>query len=124
MPDREPGALWEEALEGPDTDRLADAVAALAVNWAGGDPERLKDAERILARSRYLAGSRPAQAETHDYLVTWEFDADEARSPREAAELARDAQTAPETWAVVFSITDKKTGETVRVDLLDDEEES
>jgi hypothetical protein len=56
MPGHEPAALWEQALEGPDTDRLADEIVTLALNWAGGDPERLKDAEQILARTEYLKG--------------------------------------------------------------------
>lgn len=52
-----------------------------------------------------------------EYLVTWEIDADEVDSPREAAEFARWAQTNPGTIATVFRVTDKATGETVTVDL-------
>jgi hypothetical protein len=41
-----------------------------------------------------------------------------ADSPREAAQYARDAQTVPGTWAVVFDVTDG-AGQTTRIDLLD-----
>lgn len=57
MADRGPAALWEESLEGPgenDTDRLADEIVELAWRWAGGDAKRLRQAERILARTKYL----------------------------------------------------------------------
>lgn len=54
------------------------------------------------------------------YHVIWEMDID-ADSPREAAEQARDNQTRPGTWAVVFDVTDPRTGKTTRVDLLGDE---
>ena len=54
MSTREPGALWEEALEGPDTDLLADEIAELAVRWAEGDPGALRHAAAILARTPYL----------------------------------------------------------------------
>lgn len=59
MSTSEPEALWEQALEGPDTDSLADKIVALALVWAGDDPERMKEAERILAKSRYLEGEEP-----------------------------------------------------------------
>lgn len=49
MAGREPEALWTEALEGPNTDLLADRIVALARSWAGNDPERLREAGRILA---------------------------------------------------------------------------
>jgi hypothetical protein len=57
---REIPALWEEALNGrPDTvDTLAGKIVALALAWAGGDPERLKQAARILARTPYLEGGK------------------------------------------------------------------
>ena len=58
----EPEALWETALEGPDPDSLAREIVALARSWAGDDPERLREAERILAKSRYLEG----QEVSHD----------------------------------------------------------
>lgn len=59
MADREPAALWEESLEGTEEDewRLADEIVELAVRWADGDAELLKQAERILARTKYLEGS-------------------------------------------------------------------
>lgn len=60
MANHEPAALWEESLEGPgenDTDQLADEIVELAWRWAGGDAERLRQAGRILARTKYLEGS-------------------------------------------------------------------
>lgn len=56
-----------------------------------------------------------------EYLVTWEIDADEVDTPREAAEFARWAQTNPGTIATVFQVRDKETGETFRVDLSEEE---
>lgn len=55
----------------------------------------------------------------NSYFVTWTIEID-ADSPREAAELAREHQTREGTSAVVFDVTDED-GETVRVDLLDDD---
>ncbi len=59
MADREPAALWEEALQEQEEDenRLADEIVELAWRWAGGDAERLKQAERILTQTPYLKGS-------------------------------------------------------------------
>lgn len=58
------------------------------------------------------------------YLVTWEYDAEDVDSPREAAQQAWDALTGdPESIACVFDV--RKGGrdaEPVRVDLLDDVE--
>jgi hypothetical protein len=51
--------LWEEALEGVNTDQLADKIVALARLWAGDDPERLRDAGQILARTEALKGEEP-----------------------------------------------------------------
>ncbi len=54
-------ALWESALEGPEddtTDLLADEITTLALNWANGNPQRLKDAEHILATTPYLEGGK------------------------------------------------------------------
>jgi hypothetical protein len=114
MTTREPDALWEEALREEEAhDRLTEAIAAEAVRLYGRDP----DALRVMAKTRYLGEKKMTS-----YVVSWEIDA-EADSPREAAEFARRQQTAPDTWAVVFNVTDIATGETVRVDLLDDEDE-
>jgi hypothetical protein len=82
------------------------------VRWADGDADELKRAERILARTQYLKGEKMA-----DYLVTWEIDADNADSPRKAALFARNAQTRRSTWATVFHVVNKETGEVTRVDL-------
>lgn len=59
MADREPAALWEQALQEQEesTDRLADEIVALAVRWANGNARKLRQAERMLARTRYLEGS-------------------------------------------------------------------
>lgn len=56
MPEREPAALWESALEGgeQETGQLADKIVALARSWAGDDPERLREAARILGTTPYL----------------------------------------------------------------------
>jgi hypothetical protein len=58
MTGHEPAALWETALEGPDTNRLADEIAALARSWAGNNPQRLEEAAAILARTPYLEGEK------------------------------------------------------------------
>jgi len=57
-----------------------------------------------------------------DYRVKWEIDAEDVSSPRSAAWFARDAQTRENTTATVFTVTDRKTGESVQVDLGDEEE--
>lgn len=57
------------------------------------------------------------------YHVIWEMDID-ADSPLEAAVQARENQTRPGTWSVVFDVTDPRTGKTTRVDLLDNESEN
>jgi hypothetical protein len=66
---REPAALWEQALEGPNVDQLADDIVALAVNWADGDPEELKKAElildRVLAQTNYLGDEEEPDAIAH-----------------------------------------------------------
>lgn len=53
------------------------------------------------------------------YRVVWEIDV-EADGPKEAAEMARYFQTAPDTIATVFDVRDE-TGEITRVDLAEDE---
>jgi hypothetical protein len=57
------------------------------------------------------------------YIVTWTIDADEFDNPHAAAVHARAAQIRPGTWANVFDVKDKATGETTRVDLDEDEDE-
>ena len=51
------------------------------------------------------------------FLVKWEIDA-EVDSFEEAAEYARNAQTAEDTEATVFDVTDTADGRTVRIDTL------
>lgn len=45
-----------------ETDALAGKLCELAVAWADGDPRRLEEAARIMARSPYL-GCPPAREE-------------------------------------------------------------
>lgn len=40
-----------------DTDRLAEAIVAAALDWAGDDPHALDVAERVLRRTAYLEGA-------------------------------------------------------------------
>jgi hypothetical protein len=53
----------------------------------------------------------------NDYLVTWEINVT-ADSPRAAAELAREAQVAPGTWATVFDVFDDD-GNLTNIDLME-----
>jgi hypothetical protein len=39
------------------TEVLTDEITALALDWADGDAELLRQAERILARTKYLEGN-------------------------------------------------------------------
>jgi len=54
-----------------------------------------------------------------EYLVQWEIEL-KADSPLQAAKLAREIQADRSSLAVVFDVADEK-GETVRVDLMEDE---
>lgn len=62
-----------------------------------------------------------------NYTVTWVIDADEAATPREAAQQVADAYFAPhiagggEDTACCFTVTNEATGEVVQVDLSQDE---
>lgn len=58
MSGHEVPALWETALEGPDTDNLAAEIVILARIWAEDDADRLREAARILAQTPYLEGER------------------------------------------------------------------
>ncbi|AVO21389.1 hypothetical protein SEA_CEPENS_82 [Mycobacterium phage Cepens] len=53
----------------------------------------------------------------HSYTVTWEIDCANADDMLAAAEFAREAQMATGTTAVVFTVTDRDTGESAEVDL-------
>ena len=57
------------------------------------------------------------------YHVTWEIEID-ADDPQKAAEQAFSCMQRPETTATVFDVTDSETGETVRVDLLEEPDEN
>jgi hypothetical protein len=48
-----------------EVNQLAEEITGLARDWSGGDAELLRQAEQILARTRYLGGNRM----THRY--TW-----------------------------------------------------
>lgn len=39
-----------------ETSQLAEEIVEAALNWSKGDTELLRQAERILARTRYLKG--------------------------------------------------------------------
>jgi hypothetical protein len=56
--DHNDDALELAELEEKSTDTLADQVVELARIWAGNDPERLREAEQILATTRYLEGGK------------------------------------------------------------------
>jgi hypothetical protein len=51
------------------------------------------------------------------YLVTWEIDADDVRSSREAAEFAWQAMREPDSIASIFRVRNKKNGKITLVDL-------
>lgn len=64
------------------------------------------------------------QPETKRYRVEWAIDI-EAKTPREAAEIARKIQLDPDSLATVFDVTEHDTaGDAARVDLLESEEEN
>ncbi len=52
------------------------------------------------------------------YLVSWDIDID-ADSPEEAAQMAREIQLDPESFATIFMVKDKSTGKAITVDTLD-----
>ncbi len=66
-----------------------------------------------------LASTGEGETRVQTYRVVWEIDV-EADGPKEAAEMARYFQTAPDTIATVFDVRDE-TGEITRVDLAEDE---
>jgi hypothetical protein len=51
-----------------------------------------------------------------EYLVEWKIDLD-AENPLDAAKQAKRIHLDPESTALVFQVTDKKTGKKVDVDL-------
>jgi hypothetical protein len=57
-----------------------------------------------------------------DYLVTWEIDVFNVRSPLEAARKAREAQVREATMATVFIVTNVDQGITTQVDLMEEGE--
>ncbi len=57
-----------------------------------------------------------------NYLVRWVIDADDAATPLAAAQSAWKAMRADGSIANFFTVVDKQSGETVDVDLLDQEE--
>ena len=56
-----------------------------------------------------------------NYLVTWEVDAANVSSPRAAAGFARDIQLREDSLATVFTVSELGTGESVQVDLGEEE---
>lgn len=59
--------------------------------------------------------------EHREYDVLWRIDK-ECETPLDAALSAFADMQRPGTWATVFDVTDKKTGVTTRIDLLDSPE--
>lgn len=57
-------------------------------------------------------------AELREYFITWN-NRIYARSPQEAAELARAMLLDPESIASVFTVRDNDTGEKITIDALD-----
>jgi hypothetical protein len=51
-----------------------------------------------------------------DYFVNWEIEV-KAENPVEAAQLARAAQTRPDTRSTVFQVYNEDTEGAIRVDL-------
>jgi len=56
-----------------------------------------------------------------NYLVIWRIDI-EADTPAEAALAAVATQRKPDSWAVVFEVTDKTSGATTTIDLEPDDD--
>lgn len=46
------------AVTSKEVNQLADEICELAWRWSGGDARLLRQAERILARTRYLKGGQ------------------------------------------------------------------
>lgn len=67
----------------------------------------------------HIASAGEGETRVQTYRVVWEIDVD-AEDPKEAAEVARFFQTAPDTTATIFDVRGE-TGEITRVDLLEDE---
>lgn len=105
---------------------LADALRALieecVTNGYFADEHEsekvaLQDAEEALdAHDKAAALGLPT-----DYRVTWEIDAFNATTAREAAEEARAAMTRAHTTATVFTVYGRD-GSVTDVDLSEDEE--
>ncbi len=57
-----------------------------------------------------------AEGAKMDYLVSWEMEV-KAESPLEAAKIAREAQTRPNTRSTVFQVYGEDAQDAVRVDL-------
>jgi hypothetical protein len=54
-----------------------------------------------------------------DYLVRWEIDMEDVATPEEAAARALIVQRDAQSMATVFQVTNKKTGETFKIDMED-----
>lgn len=51
------------------------------------------------------------------FFVTWSIDAEDQRSPLEAAQYALEVQRNPESIATVFHVSDPDSGQEWQVDL-------
>lgn len=58
---------------------------------------------------------------TKDFIVTWKIDADDCKTPIDAARHALAIQRNPESIATFFEVEDKETGERFEVDLFEGE---
>ena len=86
-----------------------------------------------MIRAAKLDGSAPDQNRrwleekiegSMDYRVEWIIDIFDVASPKEAARKAREYQTTPGTTATVFDVYgDERNGESIRVDLMELDEE-
>lgn len=107
---------------------LADALRPFAdlleYAYASGTTFELEiNAADVTAAREALAAYDKAAAMSlpTDYRVTWEIDAFNATTPREAAEEARAAMTRAHTTATVFTVYGRD-GSVTDVDLGEDEE--
>lgn len=107
--------------------KLADALRML-LTWAdpncgdanGTIQKKMADyAQAVKALAEHDKAA--AMGLPTDYRVTWEIDAFNATTPREAAEEARAAMTRAHTTATVFTVYGRD-GSVTDVDLSEDEE--
>lgn len=69
---------------------------------------------------QYASQCRSPGTPADEWLVVWEIDAFDAEDALTAAKQARACQIRPGTTATVFKVRNKRTGEIVEVDLIDE----